>query len=416
MYASLGKDEAAGLMTGLAQHNLSFLVVDDDRAVGMLLARCLDRLGYHAEWTSDPSRLGPALASGAYSHIMLDLQMPDVNGLQLLSATEATDQKCEIILVSGHGDRVLQSAMRAARARGFSVSKVLAKPFSLSSLSATIQESCVDPGTSTSAHIVPRQAANSNFDGAEILSALERREIQPWLQPKISLRTGDLVGFEALARWRHREQGLLSPSHFLQALSDCGLSHMLFVHMVQQCCEIIGELRPKNLSLAVNATPETLSDRFVLDYMQRVAATQHHAVDQIEIEVIEAGNRRLSDDEIDALLSLKMMGFSLVMDDYGAGWSSSLRFLEVPFSQIKLDRDFISGVASSRETAAMIQAALQGARSLGAIVTAEGVEDYRTLARVAEIGCDLAQGFFIAPPMDVSSALAWSPMPHEVRG
>lgn len=415
MCASLGKDEAAGFMTGLVEHNLSFLVIDDDRAVGMLLARCLDQLGYHAEWTSDPSCLGPAMASGAYSHIFLDLQMPDVNGLQLLSATEVTDQKCEIILVSGHGDRVLQSAMRAARARGFSVSKVLAKPFTLSGLSLTIQRSHDDPGTSTPADITPRQAEDSSFDCAEILSALEKREIRPWLQPKISLRTGELVGFEALARWRHRERGLLSPSHFLQKISDYGLSQLLFVHMVQQCCEIIGGLRARNPSLAVNAAPETLADRFVLDYMNRVAETLHEAVGQIEIEVIEAGNRRLSDDEIDALLSLKMMGFSLVMDDYGAGWSSSLRFLEVPFSQIKLDRDFISGVATSRGTAAMIQAAVEGARSLGAIVTAEGVEDYGTLERVTEIGCDLAQGYFIAPPMDVSTALAWSPMLHEVR-
>ena len=403
-------------MAGLAEHNLNFLIVDDDGAVAKLLARCLDSLGYRAEWTSDPSRLRPALASGAYSHIMLDLQLPDVNGLQLLSATESNDQKCEIILVSGHGDRVLQSAMRAARARGFAVSAVLEKPFSLISLSAAIEKSREESGIGTPTHIAAQQTAASRFGAAELLGALDRREIRPWLQPKISLRTGDLVGFEALARWHHSERGTLSPALFLQAFSDCGLAHMLFVHIVQQCCEVIEELQARNLSLAVNAEPETLSDRFVLDHLQRVSAAQPHGVGRIEIEVIEAGNRRILPNELDALLDLKMLGFSLVMDDYGAGWSSSLRFLEVPFSQIKLDREFISGVATSKETAALVEAAVRSARSLEAIVTAEGIEDYKTLAKVTEIGCDLAQGFFIAPPMDVRSALAWSPMLHEVRG
>jgi CheY-like chemotaxis protein len=198
------------------------LILEDDPGVGRVIDKVTTAYGHHARVETRPDAFFAALADWQPTHIVLDLVMPDMDGIQILAELGARNCTANIILTSGMGAQVLDAARRAADAQGLNVVGVLAKPFPTAALRALI---AVPPGSPSDfkSRLLDDFPTGPELSEAELRLALENREIQVHYQPKVNCLDGALVGFEALARWVRPAGPLIMPDQFIPLAEKTGL-------------------------------------------------------------------------------------------------------------------------------------------------------------------------------------------------
>jgi EAL domain-containing protein (putative c-di-GMP-specific phosphodiesterase class I) len=232
--------------------------------------------------------------------------------------------------------------------------------------------------------------------------ALRSGDLGLAFQAKVNLNDGSLVGVEALARWTDSLIGVVSPSEFIAVAEECGLIDELGAWVLDEACAAFLELRKQGVELgqvSVNASMRQLSgDRFV-DQVADVLMRHGMRAQALEIEVTEstlAGNQR----EVSALLEkLRRMGVRIAIDDFGTGYSSMSVLCELPTDVLKIDRSFVKRLAEERTSRSVVEAIISMAHALGKITVAEGVETSDQVQTLRQLGCDVAQGYFFAPPV-----------------
>ncbi len=259
--------------------------------------------------------------------------------------------------------------------------------------------------------VSPRTASERRLLADELATGLQRGEIVAHLQPVIALDRDRPVGVEALARWNHPRLGILGPTAFLSLAEDAGLDLVLGDVVVQHACEAVAALdRP--LRLSVNLSVAQLADRGMCSRLAAIIATAGLTPDWVTVEVTEhemlsrrAGPGRAAPEG--TLLELSELGMRLVLDDFGTGYSSLTHVRRFPLAGIKIDRSFVAGAAEHAEDRAVIAAILGMAAALDLVVVAEGVERREQYEVLAELGCEYAQGYYLARPMPAGELQAW---------
>lgn len=244
---------------------------------------------------------------------------------------------------------------------------------------------------------------------AALLDALSKEQIQAWLQPKVEIESQQLVGVEALARWRHPQWGMLAPSVFLPWFSEHGLDEALLMHMLKEVLGLQAYWRRQEivLSVAVNLPTHLLDDATLPDrLMERVQASEGNAAD-ITFELLEDSTTMTPCALFMGACRLVSMGFGLAQDDGGVAFSSMERLCSTPFSELKLDRSVVNGLAHDDAQAAQVESWITAAKQRGLLVTAEGVEAPADLALLQEMGCDYAQGYLFAKPTSAFELDMW---------
>jgi diguanylate cyclase (GGDEF)-like protein len=245
--------------------------------------------------------------------------------------------------------------------------------------------------------------------------ALRAGELSLEYQAKINLNDGSLAGFEALARWKDSQLGVVPPNEFIAVAEECGLIEELGVWVLHEACSTFQKLRTQGIDLgqmSVNVSMRQLrDDRFVNEVRD---ALMRHAMsaEALEIEVTEstlAGNHR----EVSGLLeSLRRTGVRIAIDDFGTGYSSMSVLAELPTDALKIDRSFVVESASQGSSRSVIEAIISIAHVLGKVTVAEGVETIDQVRALRQLGCDFAQGYFFAKPVpaeDLSAVVARAP-------
>jgi EAL domain-containing protein (putative c-di-GMP-specific phosphodiesterase class I) len=255
--------------------------------------------------------------------------------------------------------------------------------------------------------VLPALTAESKM-ATELQLAIERSELSLQFQPKTEVATSRLLGVEALARWRHPELGSVAPSEFIPIAERYGL--------IDALTEWLLKAGPKQwrvwcdqglkTNIAFNISALSRRDVYLPDYVQRLCQTEGVPCGCVTIEVTEGATQHIVR-LLDTLTRFRLKGMSLSLDDFGTGYSSLLQLRQLPYNEIKVDKCFVGEMAQSKEARLIVQAVVDLAHALGLVATAEGVEDSETLAILAELGCDNAQGFLIAPPMDGSQLVPW---------
>jgi diguanylate cyclase (GGDEF)-like protein len=236
--------------------------------------------------------------------------------------------------------------------------------------------------------------------GGDLTRALSGREIEVHFQPKADARSGCVVGVEALARWRHPVHGLLPPSEFIALAEQTGLARRLTERVLALALKQCAAWRDEGLTLhvAVNVTVADLLDE---ELPRRVAvALKRHGLPPSAL-VIELTERAVLADPVrinDVLARLGELGVCLSLDDFGTGFSSLAHLKTLPVSEIKIDRSFVGQVTSDATSAAIVDATIRLAQSLGKRVVAEGVEDGETWRWMTAAGTDLIQGYMLSRP------------------
>ncbi|WP_263351846.1 sensor domain-containing phosphodiesterase [Acidicapsa acidisoli] len=237
-------------------------------------------------------------------------------------------------------------------------------------------------------------------DREEMLLAIENGEFHPYFQPLVILRTGQLQGFEILARWKHPQRGWVQPDAFIPLAERDGWIDALTAELLRKALSAAATL-PPSLTLAVNMSPSQLRSLTLPGQIQCAAHSAGFSLDRLIIEITE---NALADDMEHARSvthEYKSMGCKLALDDFGTGSSSLLHLQSLPFDELKVDRSFVSSMTQKRESRKIVAAVVGLGQGLGLTTVAEGVETQEQADMLLWMGCELGQGWFFGRPRPV---------------
>lgn len=344
---------------------------------------------------------------------LLDLVMPTMDGMQVIARLAKLSCRAKIIITSGVGSRVLDAAGRSAAEHGLDIAGVLAKPFSPSQL----REMLLGHLPTAPADRCDRPPEPPEITLGDLHRALDRQEFVVVYQPKVLCTTGKLAGVEALVRWAHPSYGLLPPGQFIPLAESGDLIDRLTDQVIDQAlawfgplCMDVTQLSPTTcdrLMLSVNISARTLTNEALFERVQKRCQAYHVDPTRLIFELTETSAMDDPVASLDLLTRLRMIGFHLSIDDFGTGFSSMLQLVRLPFSEIKVDKSFVITAMTSSESRTVVKFIVDLGHSLGLRCTAEGVEDAETLAYLNDIGCDLAQGYYIARPLTGDDFWLW---------
>jgi EAL domain-containing protein (putative c-di-GMP-specific phosphodiesterase class I) len=242
----------------------------------------------------------------------------------------------------------------------------------------------------------------------ELDAAMANGEVWNAYQPKLDVASGRIVGVEALVRWDHPVRGPLAPDQFIPLVEAKGMAHALTFNVLTRALADAAAWRALglDLSVAVNISATLLLDAAFAVLLEREITAARLPADRITLEVTEAGAMRDCGRAIAALASWRALGVTISIDDYGTGQSSLSYLQTLPATELKIDRSFVTSVATDPRNAIMVRSTIALAHELGMTVVAEGVEDAECLAALAGMGCDTAQGYLIGRPMTMTAIIS----------
>jgi EAL domain-containing protein (putative c-di-GMP-specific phosphodiesterase class I) len=243
----------------------------------------------------------------------------------------------------------------------------------------------------------------------ELRGAVERDELLLHYQPKLHLRSGLMTRAEVLMRWQHPTRGMLSPASFIPIAERTGLirsmTDWLLDHALRQCR--VWQDAGAPIHVAVNISARSLLDQALPGKLQRLLDQWDVDPRFLKIEITESSIMADPAHALAILSMLQSMGVRLSIDDFGTGYSSLTHLRELPVDEIKIDKSFVIGMTRNEADASIVRTVIDLAHNLGKQVCAEGVEDRSTWQMLMELGCDLAQGYWIGRPMSAADLMAW---------
>ena len=226
----------------------------------------------------------------------------------------------------------------------------------------------------------------------EIRSAIAAGEFVPFYQPQIDLGTGELNGFEVLARWRSPSKGLLEPADFMDVAEASGLVSELSLSVMSQAFREARDW-PSHLKIAVNISPVQFRDSHLAERILKLLTEASFPPARLEVEITESSFLEDRDSALTIVESLKNMGVTISLDDFGTGYASLSQLQSLPFDRIKIDKSFVTSLLSDAQSDAIVSTILSLGRALQLPITAEGIEDKGTKDRLSNLGCSDGQGW-----------------------
>ncbi len=233
----------------------------------------------------------------------------------------------------------------------------------------------------------------------ELRTAIPNGDIVPYFQPVLRLDDGALAGYEVLARWPHRERGMISPVDFIPVAEEAGLVDAMFWALLARACAKALST-PGEFMLAVNISPSQIRDQWFPEKVLRTLRETGFPAQRLEIEVTESAMIGDIQRAKSALMSLKNQGVRIALDDFGTGYSSLFLLRALPIDKLKIDRSFVGTLTTDRENATIVGALVGLGKALGLQVTAEGVEDEATADMLRAMGCEFAQGYLFGAAIE----------------
>ena len=344
--------------------------------------------------------------------VIMELDLPDMDGADLLQALSMLEPGLPVIIASRHSARLHDAALTLAGTLGLEALAALNKPLDAPMLQDAVL--ACEPAAMRAATTLATQprceAGAPRPDAGQVLIGLQHHQFELYYQPKTALYDGSLRGAEALLRWRHPQHGLLSPACFLPQAEAANLVDVLTVEVVRMALSDWRRWHAAGLSLpiSINLSPLSLGDPHLAEQLIKTVNDAGVPPRAITFEIIE--HEEIADlaTALRILIKLRMHGFGLSLDDYGAGHASLLQLSRFPFTELKLDRRLIHGASKRAHMEPLLRHAIGTARELGVTTVAEGIEREQDRALLRELGCELAQGYLIARPMPAAALPLWS--------
>jgi two-component system CheB/CheR fusion protein len=232
--------------------------------------------------------------------------------------------------------------------------------------------------------------------------AIENDQLVLFYQPQIDVATGLIVGLEALVRWNHPENGMISPVDFIPLAEKCGLITQLGEWVANSACAQVANWQANGYKVphvSINVSLDQFKRGRIFQMMQRLLAHYHISPEYIMLEITESTLSEDSDSLMLELKKLKELGLKISIDDFGTGYSSLARLKDYPIDELKIDRSFINGLTEDSHDKVIAQTIIAMAKTLGFSIVAEGVETAEQLEILRGLNCDIVQGYFYFKPM-----------------
>lgn len=380
------------------------IIVDDDPQYSELLSEMLITQDYNVIVFTNPV-LFLAAEIPVNSIILLDLKMPQLDGVEVIREMANLKIMAQIILVSGYDIGVLHAAQQLAKEHGLNVVDRLTKPVKMSDLKSVLSGL---PGHKT----ILSKSGNEpkkEITVEELKNAITDEQLILHYQPQVDIKTGELVGVEALVRWEHPQRGLIYPNDFISFAENNELIGELTALVIRMSVEQNKEWKSKNLNLqvSINVSADNITSLTFPEQLIQFVEQNHLHPSMVSLEITESALMGELVTSLDILTRLRMKGFKLSIDDFGTGYSSLSQLHRVPFTELKIDQSFIINIDKDEEAKAIVETCIMLGRKLKMKTIAEGVESEIILNMLKEMNCEIAQGYYIARPMPAESLFEW---------
>jgi len=382
---------------------LRFLVVEDHGFQRWMAGNLLQKLGATAVYSAGDGQAALdilATVDPPIDVIISDLDMPGMDGMEFIRHVGERASAASLILLSSLDPLLVASVESMAHAYGVHLLGAVEKPANAAKLLAAIERHT---------SVASGEQAVEIASTGEVATAILRNEFEAFFQPKVDPMTRVVKGAEAIARWRHPQKGVISPRSFLQSLEASGMMDRLTNAMLAQAARNCRVWRAAGVdaSVSVNLSLASLADVSLAERM--VAGVEAEGLEprHVIFEVTESAAASDIGRTLENLSRLRMKGFGLSIDDYGTGYSSMSRLARVPFTELKIDRSFVKNASTNAASLAMLESSLEMALKLRIDAVAEGVETQVEWDLVRSLDCPLAQGYFIARPMEAAQFIDW---------
>jgi EAL domain-containing protein (putative c-di-GMP-specific phosphodiesterase class I)/DNA-binding NarL/FixJ family response regulator len=388
---------------------VKLLLVDDESFALRLLAHQLKRLGFSDVVAfDDPAAALAVLEADVHAAdvVLLDLQMPGIDGIEFIRHLARLSFLGRLVLISGEDERILQTARRLAEAHRLQVRGAVHKPVSPATLSAILGPATEAlPSTPARALDVEERP----YTPERIAAGITAGEFVNVYQPKVRLSDGEVTGVETLVRWQHPDDGLVAPARFIHIAEEHGLIDALTRTILTSALEQGRRWRMegREMHIAVNISMESLSSLEFPDFVAEAVRNSGLPPHLLVLEVTESRLMRNPLAVLDVLTRIRLKHIGLSIDDFGTGHSSLSQLRDIPFDELKVDRRFVHQAHADSASRTILEASLGIARQLGMRSVAEGVEEREEWELLRELGCDVAQGYFVARPMSPDAFARW---------
>jgi len=380
----------------------NILLAEDHAFQRRVLRHQINSLGYEHIFEADSGTKALELCQQHKIDLLFcDLRMPGMDGMALLRQLSATGFRGGIIISSALEKDVIDSVLLMGEAYGLHMLGSVRKPATAEWIKALLNKRHPPPP--------PLKIAPSAISLDELRRALDDGAIQPWFQPKVSFKTGEWLGTEALARWHHPEHGYISPADFIPLAEQNGLIDQLTDNMFRYSMQSahLWAVSGLSINLSMNLSTQSLLSAKLFDNMLSHCQQWGVSPKMVTLEVTEGAFIEDVGRSLEILSRMRMHGFGLSIDDFGTGYSSVQQLTILPFTELKLDRSFISRCSNDAASMAVVEYSLKLAQQLGLKSVAEGVEDEKTWQLLAALGCNMCQGYFSARPMPEKELHNW---------
>jgi EAL domain-containing protein (putative c-di-GMP-specific phosphodiesterase class I)/CheY-like chemotaxis protein len=391
-------DVATGLM---------ILVAEDHEFQRSMMVAMLEDLGARSVHEAEDGAAALEITrelDQPFDIIVTDIDMPGMDGMAFIRRLGEAKVAASLIVSSSLDRSLLDSIETMSAAYGIRLLGTIEKPASperFAQLIATHWQMRANPEK--------QRAPTSPFALDEVLAGIANDEFVPFYQPKIELRSGRVRGVEALARWRHPRHGVVMPYAFIQLLESHDQIGELTWSMLAQAAAQCRRWREAgfDIDVSVNLSVSQLGDPAIADAVTWQVTRQGLDPCHMVLEITESVAMSNVGAVLENLTRLRMKGFGLSIDDYGTGYSSMQQLTRVPFTELKIDQSFVAHATRQQASRLILESSLDMSRKLNITSVAEGAETQEDWNLLRDCGCDLAQGFFIAAPMEAEALPDW---------
>ncbi len=387
--------------------NLKLLIVDDSPVQREYMLQLCHDIGFAEVSSAENGEIAlPMLQQHKFDVLICDLEMPGLDGIELLHKVASLNCNAAVIIVSGREQNLLTAVELMARSDGLQVLGSLQKPLDTAAFSQLLSQ--LKPQAHSNKNLAQQQQ-QPLLDFKELSEALQQHRFVLHYQPKVDVQSGQLAGVEALVRLQHPSRGLIYPGHFIAVCERFNLIDALSYEVLLLAIAQLQQWRVQGFvpNISVNLSATSFENAFFLQQVNQLLADSAIDPAQLMFEVTETAVIRNMGQALAFLSRLRLSGFGLSIDDYGTGYSSVKQLSQIPFTELKIDRSLIDGIASRRHLQVILSSTLSMCQQLGIKVVAEGVESHADWQYLQQFSGLVAQGYYLAKPMPCQALEQW---------
>lgn len=373
---------------------MNILILDDNPLELILLGYKLKNIGcknVHSATTVEKAmRL---LSETEFDLIISDLDLPEKDGLMFLSELKKNQYNNAVCISSCVDEGIIALASKMATTLGLNVVGTLVKPVYEDSLSNLVE-------MTTELLSCKQIKQKDSFSISEVLYGLDNDQFHNVYQPQVCFKTNKLIGFEVLVRWEHPLKGTLTPNYFISLLEASRYTDLLLDAVINRLKADFVYI-PDGMRISINLTADNFMAPDLVDKLSNMTSTIGMDISLLTLEITESQIFKPSSTMLSNIARLRMLGVKISIDDFGTGYSSFGNLVDIPFTELKIDRQFIKRYFSDLKSRHIVDLTTELCRRTRITVVAEGVETKEEFEALRLLGVDVCQGFYIGRPLAI---------------